>query len=49
VSMRLIQAVTSRNATRALDAAHLRSGIEGYEPCLETKGQWLPSQLEPPM
>jgi hypothetical protein len=47
--MRLIHAVTSRNATRALDAAHLRSRVEGYVPSFETKGQWLPSQLESPM
>lgn len=49
MGMRLIHAVTSRNAARALDAARLRSRIGGYEPCFETKGQWLPSQLEPPM
>ncbi len=49
MGMRLIHTVTSRNAARALDAAQLRSRIEGYEPCFETKGQWLPSQLEPPM
>ena len=23
--------------------------VEGYEPCFETKVQWLPSQLESPM
>lgn len=49
MSMRLIYVVTSRNAARALDAAQLRSRIEGYEPCLDTKGQWLPSPLESPM
>jgi hypothetical protein len=49
MGMRLIHAVTSRNATRALDAAQVRSRIEGYEPCFETKGQWLPSQLESPV
>jgi len=49
VGMRHIHAVTSRNAARALDAAQLRSRIESHEPCSETKGQWLPSQLEPPM
>ena len=47
--MRIIHAVTSRNAARALDAARLRSRIEGYEPCFETKGQWLPCQMESPM
>jgi hypothetical protein len=47
--MRLVHAVTSRNATRALDAAHLRSRVEGSEPSFETTGQWLPGQLEPPM
>ena len=47
--MRLIHADASRNMARALDAAHLRSTVEGYEPCFETKGQRLPSQLEPPM
>ncbi len=49
MGMRLIHTVTSRNAARALDAAQLRSRIDGYEPCFETKGQWLPSQLESPM
>lgn len=49
MGMHLIHAVTSRNATRALDAAHLRSSVEGYEPCFETKGQWLPTRLESPM
>jgi hypothetical protein len=49
VGMCLIHASASRNAARALDAAQLRSRIEGYEPCFETKGQWLPSQLESPM
>lgn len=49
MGMRNIHAVTSRNAARALDAARLHSRIEGYEPCSETKGQWLPSRLEPPM
>lgn len=48
MSMRLIQVVTSRNAARALDAAHLRF-CEGYEPSREAKGQWLPSELEMPM
>jgi len=45
----LIHAAASRNTARALDAVHLRSSVEGYEPSFETKGQWLPSQLEPPM
>lgn len=49
MGMRLIHAVTGRNATRALDAAHLRSRVDGYEPCFETMGQWLPSQLESAM
>lgn len=49
MGMRLIHAVASRNATRALDAAHLRSTVEGYEPCFETRVQWLPGQLEPPV
>ena len=49
MGMLLIHDGTSRNAARALDAAHLRSGIETYEPCLETLGQWLPSRLESPM
>jgi hypothetical protein len=48
VSMRRIHAATSRNATRALDAAHPGS-IEGYEPSFETKGPRLPSELESPM
>ena len=47
--MRLLHAVTSRNATRALDAAHPRSGLETYEPCFGAKGQWLPIRLEPPV
>ena len=47
--MRMIQAATSRNATRALDAAHLRSYVEGCVPSFGTKGQWLPSGLELPM
>jgi len=49
MGMRLIHAAASRNAARALDAAQLRSRIDGYEPCFETTGQWLPGQLEPPM
>lgn len=49
MGMRLIHDVMSRNAARALDAAHLRSGIETYEPCFETLGQWLPSRLESPV
>ena len=48
VSMRRIHADASRNMARALDAAHLRSTFEGCG-SFETKGQWLPSQLEPPM
>ena len=48
MSMRLIHAATSRNAARALDAAHLGS-IEGYEPSFEAKGLRLPSGLESPM
>lgn len=47
--MRRIHAATSRNAARALDAACLRSVIEGYEPSFETLGQWLPVELESPM
>jgi len=47
--MRLIHAATSRNAARALDAARLRSVVEGYEPSFETLGQWLPSELESSM
>lgn len=49
MGMRLIHDVTSRHAARALDAAHLRSGLETYEPGCETLGQWLPSRLESPM
>lgn len=49
MGMRLIHAGTSRQATRALDAAHLRSMPEGCEPSAETKGEWLPSHREPPM
>lgn len=49
MGIRHTHAVASRNATRALDAAQLRSTIEGYERCFETKDQWLPSQLESPM
>ena len=45
----LIHAATSRNAARALDAARLRSVVEGYEPPFGTKGQRLPTQLESPM
>ena len=49
MGMRLIHVVASRNATRALDAAHPRSTGKSYEPCLETRVQWLPGQLEPPV
>ena len=49
VGMRLIHAATSRTAARALDAARLRSVVEGYEPSFGTEGQWLPSELESPM
>lgn len=49
MGMRLIHAATSRNAARALDAACLRSVVEGYEPSFGTKGQRLPSELESPM
>ena len=49
VGMRMIQAAASRNATRALDAAHLRSYVEGFEPSFGTKGQLLPAELESPM
>lgn len=47
--MRLIHVATSRNATRALDAAQLPSDLEGCEPRFKTVGLWLPSQLEPPV
>jgi len=43
-----IHAATSRIAARALDAACLRSVLEGYEP-FGTNGQWLPIELESPM
>jgi hypothetical protein len=49
MGMRLIHAVASRNAARALDAAHLRSTGTGYEPCFETRIQWLLGQLELPV
>lgn len=49
MGIRHIRTATSRNAARALDAAHLRLMAEGYEPSVETEGQWLPGQLEPPM
>ena len=48
VGMRRIHADANRNAVCALDAAHLRSMVEGYE-SFGTTGQWLPGQLEPPM
>jgi hypothetical protein len=48
VGTRLIHADANRNAVCALDAAHLRSMVEGYE-SFGTTGQRLPSQLEPPM
>ena len=48
VGMRQIHAATSRNATRALDAAHLRPHLEGSEASFGTEGQ-LPSGLESPM
>jgi hypothetical protein len=48
VGTQLIHADASRNAACALDAAHLRSMLEGYE-FFEARGQWLPSRLEPPM
>jgi hypothetical protein len=48
VGTQLIHADANRNAVCALDAAHLRSMVEGYE-SFETTGQRLPGQLEPPM
>ena len=48
MGMRLIHADANRNAVCALDAAHLRSMVEGYE-SFGTTSQWLPGQLEPPM
>ena len=52
MSMRAIHAATSRSATRALDAARLRSTCEGHEPSFQvrgTKGPWLPAELESPV
>lgn len=49
VGIRHIRVTTSRNAARALDAALFRSLIEGCMHSYETKGQRLPSRLEPPM
>lgn len=47
--MRTIHVATSRNATRALDAAYRRSDLRGCELRFEPKGQWLPSRLESPI
>lgn len=44
----LIHAVASRNAVRALDAAH-RPSTNGYEPCFDFRIQRPMGQLEPPV